>query len=58
MKKSVLLGMMEEIRMKASILRKRLRESPDQFEDIVKKTQVLEEEMLICLAELATESEK
>jgi hypothetical protein len=57
-KKSVLLGMMEEIRMKASILRKRLRESPDQFEDIVKKTQVLEEEMLICLAELATESEK
>lgn len=50
--------MMEEIRMKASILRKRLRESPDQFEDIVKKTQVLEEEMLICLAELATESEK
>ena len=46
--------MMEEIRMKASILRKKLKENPEQVSDIITKTQVLEEEMLICLAELAT----
>ena len=53
MEKSVILGMMEEIRMKASILRQKLKERPDDISDIIAKTKILEEEMILCLSELS-----
>lgn len=47
--------MMEEIRMKASILRKKLKENPRNVSEIIEKTKILEEEMILCLSELVDE---
>jgi hypothetical protein len=56
--KNVVLGMMEEIRMRARILRQKLRESPQDISEIIAKTKILEEEMIICLAELSESDSK
>lgn len=45
--------MMEEIRMKARMLRQKLKESPEDLSEIISKTRTLEEEMILCLSELA-----
>jgi uncharacterized coiled-coil DUF342 family protein len=51
--KTVILGMMEEIRMRARMLRQKLRESPQKVSEIIEKTKMLEEEMINCLSELS-----
>jgi len=51
--KNVILGMMEEIRMKARMLREKLKENPQDLSEIISKTRVLEEEMILCLSELS-----
>ncbi len=56
MEKTVVLGMMEEIRMKASILRKKLKDNPQNLSEIIEKTKVLEEEMILCLSELVDQN--
>lgn len=43
--------MMAEIAMKARILKKRLKDDPNSVVDILRKIDVLEDEMLVCLVE-------
>lgn len=45
--------MMEEIRMKARLLREKLKENPKKISEVIAKTKILEEEMILCLSELS-----
>jgi hypothetical protein len=49
--KSVLLGMMAEIAMKAKMLREKLKNKPESVFEILVETERLEEEMVLCLFE-------
>jgi hypothetical protein len=50
-KSNVVLGMMAEIAMKAKLLKKRLKDDPNCVVEVLRKIDVLEEEMLVCLVE-------
>lgn len=51
MKRTVVIGMMAEIVMKAKILRKKLSDNPNDIVEILCKINRLEDDMLFCLEE-------
>ena len=49
MKRSLIIGMMAEIAMKAKLLKQKLKKNPESIVDILKSIDVLERDMAICM---------